>query len=146
MTLMTQPASALRPLHPTLYRLAQDGHSLDFLFAQCPACSALTFPSNAPGCMHCGDPLQDAQTLRRPGGGELLEFVTLHVPLTPGMVVPSIAGDVRIAPGIVEEGVIGVKDEGSLRPGMRLRAVAEPDEAQGVYACRFVPEEQGASA
>ena len=143
---MTEPVSALRPLHPTLYQLAQDGRSLDFLFAQCPACSGLTFPSNAPGCMHCGDPLQGAQTLRRPGGGELLEFVTLYVPLAPGMAVPSIAGDVRIADGVVEEGVIGVQDEASLRPGMWMRAVAEPDEAQGVYACRFVPDEKGVSA
>ena len=143
---MTEPVSALRPLHPTLYQLAQDGRSLDFLFAQCPACSGLTFPSNAPGCMHCGDPLQGAQTLRRPGGGELLEFVTLYVPLAPGMAVPSIAGDVRIADGVVEEGVIGVQDEASLRPGMWMRAVAEPDEAQGEYACRFVPDEQGMSA
>ena len=39
---MTEPVSALRPLHPTLYQLAQDGRSLDFLFAQCPACSGLT--------------------------------------------------------------------------------------------------------
>jgi hypothetical protein len=62
------------------------------------------------------------------------------------MAVPSIAGDVRIADGIVEEGVIGVEDEASLRPGMVLRAVAEAHEAQGVYACRFVPAEQEVSA
>ncbi len=143
---MTEPTSALKPLHPSLYQLAEDGHSLDFFFAQCPACSGLSFPANAPGCMHCGDPLLGAQTMRRPGGGELLEYVTLYVPLAPGMAAPSIAGDVRIADGVVEEGVIGVDDEAVLRPGMVLRAVAEPREAQGVYACRFVPAEQGVSA
>lgn len=143
---MTDPSPHLKPLHPSLYELAEDGRSLDFFFAQCPACKGLSFPANAPGCMHCGDALQGAQTLRRPGGGELLEYVTLYVPLAPGMAAPSIAGDVRIADGIVEEGVIGVEDEAVLRPGMVLRAVAEPREAQGVYACRFVPAAQEVSA
>lgn len=143
---MTEPLPSLKPLHPSLYQLADDGRSLDFFFAQCPACSGLSFPANAPGCMHCGDPLQGAQTLRRPGGGELLEYVTLYVPLAPGMAAPSIAGDVRIADGVVEEGVIGVEDEASLRPGMVLRAVADLREAQGVYACRFVPADQEVSA
>ncbi len=143
---MTDTSPTLKPLHPSLYQLSEDGRSLDFFFARCPACSGLSFPANAPGCMHCGDPLQGAQTLRRPGGGELLEFVTLYVPLAPGMAAPSIAGDVRIADGVVEEGVIGVDDESDLRPGMALRAVADPREAQGVYACRFVPAEQGVAA
>jgi uncharacterized OB-fold protein len=136
---MTEPQTPLKPLHPTLYALAQDGHSLDFFFVQCRACSGLSFPANVPGCAHCGDPLVDAQKVGRPGGGELLEYVTLHVPLAPGMAAPSIAGDVRIADGIVEEGVISVSDETALRHGMALRAVADVREAQGVYACRFVP-------
>jgi uncharacterized OB-fold protein len=136
---MTEPQTPLKPLHPTLYELAEDGQSLEFFFVQCRACSRLSFPANVPGCAHCGDPLVDAQKLSRPGGGELLEYVTLHVPLAPGIAAPSIAGDVRIADGIVEEGVISASDETALRPGMALRAVAEVREAQGVYACRFVP-------
>jgi uncharacterized OB-fold protein len=136
---MTEPQTSLKPLHPTLYKLAEDGHSLDFFFVQCRACSGLSFPANVPGCAHCGDPLAGAQKLSRPGGGELLEYVTLHVPLAPGMAAPSIAGDVRIADGIVEEGVISVSDETALRHGMALGAVADVREAQGVYACRFVP-------
>ena len=136
---MTEQQTPLKPLHPTLYELAEDGHSLDFFFVQCGACGAVSFPANVPGCTHCGDPLVDAQKLSRPGGGELLEYVTLHVPLAPGMAAPSIAGDVRIAGGIVEEGVISVSDETALRHGMALRAIADVREAQGVYACRFVP-------
>lgn len=143
---MTEPTPGLKPLHPSLYQLAEDGRSLDFFYSQCPTCKALNFPANVPGCKDCGHPLEEAQTLRRPGGGELLEYVTLYVPLAPGMSTPSIAGDVRIADGIVEEGVIGVDDEASLRPGMALRAVAVPLEAQGVYACRFVPVEQEVAA
>lgn len=136
---MTDQQTSLKPLHPTLYQLAQDGTSLDFFFAECTACGAITFPANAPGCKHCGDPLTDATQLTRPGQGLLLEFVTIHVPLMPGMMAPAIAGDIRIADGIVEEGVIAVKDESGLRAGMTLRAIAEVREELGVYACVFVP-------
>ena len=143
---MTEPQTPLKPLHPTLYQLADDGLSLDFFFVQCRACGGLSFPANVPGCAHCGDPLVDAQKLSRPGGGELLEYVTLHVPLAPGMAAPSIAGDIRIADGIVEEGVIWASDETALRPGMALRAVADFRGDQGVYACRFVPADAGVMA
>jgi uncharacterized OB-fold protein len=141
---MTDSKTSLKPLQPTLYELADDGHSLNFFFLQCGACGGLSFPANAPGCMHCGDPLGNAQRVARPGGGELLEFVTLHVPLLPGMVAPSIAGDIRIAPGIVEEGVVAVPDDQLLKHGMALRAVAEVRPEEGVYACRFVPVNEGA--
>jgi uncharacterized OB-fold protein len=143
---MTDLSTSLKPLHPTLYQLAPDGTSLDFFFAQCPACATVNFPANVPGCSHCGDPLTEATRLTRPGQGELLEFVTIHVPLMPGMNAPAIAGDIRIAEGIVEEGVIGVKDESGLRTGMTLKAVAEVREAQGVYACVFVPMNEEAAA
>lgn len=143
---MTDQTTALKPLHPTLYQLAQDGSSLDFFFAQCPACGTVNFPANAPGCSHCGDPLTEATRLTRPGQGELLEFVTIHVPLLPGMKAPTIAGDIRIAEGIVEEGVIAAPDESGLRTGMALKAVADVREAQGVYACVFVPMNQEVAA
>jgi uncharacterized OB-fold protein len=143
---MTDPSTYLKPLHPTLYQLAPDGTSLDFFFAQCPECGTVNFPANAPGCSHCGDPLAEATRLIRPGQGELLEFVTIHVPLVPGMNAPSIAGDIRIAEGIVEEGVIAVPDESGLRTGMALKAVADVREAQGVYACVFVPMDQEVAA
>ena len=99
-----------------------------------------------PGCSHCGDPLTEATRLTRPGQGELLEFVTIHVPLMPGMNAPAIAGDIRLAEGIVEEGVIAVKDESVLRTGLTLKAVADVREALGVYACVFVPMNEGAPA
>lgn len=138
---MTDAPLALKPSQPTLYALADDGHSLHFFFAECPACGGLSFPADVPGCMHCGDPLHNAARISRPGEGELLEWVTLHVPLLPGMTAPSVAGDIRLAPGIVEEGVIAVADEAVLRPGMTLRAVAAVNADEGVYACRFVPAE-----
>lgn len=75
----------------------------------------------------------------KPGGGNLLEFATLHVPLVPGMQSPTIAGDIEIAEGVFEEGVIAVTDERQLHPGMRMRAIAVPLGMTDTYACRFVP-------
>jgi uncharacterized OB-fold protein len=141
---MTQDLTTMKPQRPSLYRLAADGRSLDFLFAQCPACHALSFPANAPGCMHCGHPTDETAQVARPGGGTLLEYVTLHVPLVAGMPAPSIAGDIRIAPQVVEEGVIAVGDERALRPGMALRAVAVPLACGDSYGCAFVPAQEAA--
>jgi len=136
---MTQDLTRMTPQRPSLYRLAADGRSLDFLFSQCAACNGLSFPANAPGCMHCGHPLDDGKPVERPGGGTLLEYVTLHVPLAPGMAAPSIAGDIRIAEQVVEEGVIAVADESALHPGMALQAVAVPLASGDSYGCQFVP-------
>lgn len=135
-----QDLTRMKPQRPSLYRLAADGRSLDFLFAQCPACNGLSFPANAPGCMHCGHPLDDAEQVANPGGGTLLEYVTLHVPLVPGMPAPSIAGDIRIAGQVVEEGVIAVADESALRPGMAMKAIAVPLASGDSYGCQFVPD------
>ena len=144
---MTPDLTTLQPLRPTLYRLAADGRSLDFLFAQCPQCRQLSFPANAPGCMHCGHAIDASAQVARPGGGTLLEYVTLHVPMVPGLIAPSIAGDIRIAEQVVEEGVIGVADESLLAPGMTLRAVAVPLPSGEHYGCHFVPADaQGATA
>ena len=69
---MTPDLTTMKPQRPTLYRLAADGRSLDFLFAPCPASKGLSFPCNAPGCMHCGQPLDAVAPIARPGGGTLL--------------------------------------------------------------------------
>ena len=136
---MSTPLAAQKPLRPTLYRLAQDGQSLDFIYVHCSACAGITFPANAPGCMHCGDPLEGSTQIVRPGRGILLEFVTIHVPMVPGMSVPCIAADIRFAEGFVEEGVIADIDETSLQLGMELMAVAAPGPSSDVYGCQFVP-------
>ena len=142
---MTEQNTPLRPLQPTLYALADDGHSLDFFFMQCPSCDGLNFPANVPGCMHCGDALDKGLMLTRPAIGTLLEYATLHVPLTPGMAAPSIAGDVLLAQGIVEEGVIAVADDKLLAPGMTLKAVAKVRDAEGTYGCEFIPADREAA-
>lgn len=136
---MNQVLNTLKPLRPTLYKLAPDGRTLDFLFAQCAHCDRLNFPANAPGCMHCGKSIEGAVQIVQSGGGTLLEYVTLHVPLFPGLVTPSIAGDIRIADHIVEEGILGVEDECELSPGMLLQAIAVALPSGEHYDCRFVP-------
>ncbi|MFV0675696.1 Zn-ribbon domain-containing OB-fold protein [Variovorax sp. tm] len=141
---MTTDLRGLQPQHPTLYQLAPDGESLEFLFAQCPACRKLVFPANVPGCSHCGDPLHGSEKVARPGGGKLLEYVTLHVPLLPGMQVPRIAADILIEDGLIEEGVIAGTDESALRVGMALRAVGVAQPGGETFACRFVPVEGAA--
>ncbi|RYF44600.1 MAG: hypothetical protein EOO27_43040 [Comamonadaceae bacterium] len=138
---MTTPLSNLLPQHPVLYRLASDGEALDLLYAQCPACGKLAFPANVPGCGHCGASLLDAVQVARPGRGTLMEYVTLHVPLLPGMEVPSIAADILLDAGPIEEGVLESTDEADLRVGMALRAVAVPVPGGELFACRFVPTE-----
>jgi len=142
---MTTDLRGFRPQHPTLYQLAPDGESLEFLFAQCPACQKLVFPADVPGCSHCGDPLHGARKVARPGGGKLLEYVTLHVPLLPGMEVPRIAADILIEEGLIEEGVVAAADESALRVGMTLRAVAVALPGGETFACRFVPAAAGAA-
>jgi uncharacterized OB-fold protein len=137
---MTQDLASLRPRHPSLYRLAADGRSLDFWFAQCPQCARLSFPANVPGCAQCGQPLTEADRVARPGGGELLECVTLHTALAPGLAAPCVVADIRIAEGVVQEGVLAAADDAGLRPGMSLKAIAQPMASGERFDCRFVPE------
>ena len=141
---MTRDLSTLPAQRPSLYRLAADGRALDFLFAQCPACQALGFPANAPGCMHCGQAIDASAQVLRPGGGTLLEYVTLHLALAPGLPVPGIVGDIRIADRVVQQGLIAVDDESRLHPGMALRARAQPLASGDGYGCVFVPDREAA--
>lgn len=142
---MTTDLRGLAPQHPSLFQLAADGESLDFVYARCPSCGTLAFPADVPGCGHCGDPLHNAERIALPGRGELLEYVTLHVPLLPGMEVPRIAADIQLEGGPIEEGVMAGADESVLRVGLPMRAVAVPLPGGERFACRFVPQ-TGASA
>jgi uncharacterized OB-fold protein len=136
---MTLQITSLKPLKPTLYQLANDGKSLEFIYASCNSCKRLTFPANAPGCMHCGLSIDTAEKLTRKGIGTLMEFVTVHVPLTPDMEVPCIIGDILLEDGIIEEVVISVHDESTLALGMSLKAIASPLQDGSAYTCHFTP-------
>lgn len=127
------------PAHPALYAHAGDG-TLDLLYLACGACGALTFPSSAYGCRQCGAPAEAGRTERRPGLARLRRAVTVHQALTPALPAPYVIGELELAPGLIEEAVLGVADESGLTPGMTLRAVPAPSE-DGRFVCRFVPVE-----
>ena len=92
--------------------------------AHCPACGAYTYPASAPGCRVCGAAADTLHAVPLPGTPVLLNFVTVHAALAPGLPVPCVVGEVALAPGVVEEAFIGVADEAQLAPGQAL--VAEP--------------------
>jgi uncharacterized OB-fold protein len=106
--------------------------------AHCSACGAHTFPATAYGCRRCGR--SDAlQPVALPQAPRLLNFVTVHAELAPGLAVPCVFGEVELAPGVVEEAPIAVDDERALALDMPLRAVAVLQE--GRTAWRFAPVE-----
>ena len=107
--------------------------------AHCPLCGTYSAPVNVPGCRHCGHPALEAAPL--PAPPVLLNFVTLHNELAPGLPVPCVIGEVQLAPGLVEEALIGA-DESMLAIGQALRA--EQDADGGPW--RFVPHAAGSGA
>lgn len=96
------------------------------LLAHCGTCGAWTYPAHAWGCRACGAPAAALQRLRPPHAPRLLESITLHAELVPGLPVPCVIGEVQLAPGLVEEALIAAHDASRLAPGLRLRAQALP--------------------
>lgn len=110
--------------------------------AHCAACGTHTWPAQAYGCRRCGNPVLTAVPL--PRTPTLLNFITIHSELTPGLPVPCVIGELELAPGVVEEALIGVYDESALALGMDLEPQAQIDD-KGTVSWRFVPS-AGASA
>ena len=88
--------------------------------ARCTVCSGTSFPAQVPGCRHCGAPPAQLRAEACAGPVHLLNFVTVHSPLAPGLKVPAVIGEVALAPGLVEEALIDVADESALALGMAL--------------------------
>jgi uncharacterized OB-fold protein len=137
--------STCKPENASLFALADDGASVSLLYAKCVSCGGLTFPSNAPGCATCGDPLDEAEQVARPGAGTLREAVTVHIPLAPDMKVPVTIGLVELVEGVCEQVVLDVPVDAIPAPGTVVCAVASTSGDASTYACRFVPAE-GAAA
>jgi uncharacterized OB-fold protein len=110
--------------------------------AHCSACGSFTFPSTSWGCRRCGQTPLEAVPLPQPA--KLINFVTLHAEIAPGLPVPCVIGELEIAPGVVEEALIDVPDESQLALGMTMQAVPRASE-QGGTAWAFRPT-QGATA
>jgi uncharacterized OB-fold protein len=102
----------------------------------CSACGSYTFPSTSWGCRRCGQTPLDAVPL--PQSAKLINFVTLHAEIAPGLPVPCVIGELELAPGVVEEALIDVPDEVQLALGMTMQAVPLAAE-QGAAAWAFRP-------
>jgi uncharacterized OB-fold protein len=94
--------------------------------AHCGVCGGWSFPANVPGCRKCGAPPAQlsAQACATPLW--LLNFVTVHTALAPGLQVPAVIGEVALAPGLVEEARIDVANEDVLTLGMALEPTWQP--------------------
>ncbi|MGH1357128.1 MAG: Zn-ribbon domain-containing OB-fold protein [Burkholderiaceae bacterium] len=107
--------------------------------AMCAQCGGYTFPAEAYGCRVCGASGESLSVVQSPTSPRLQNFVTVHAALAPGLKVPCIVGEVELAPGIVEEALIDVADEGSLQVGLMLDAKRiEPEAGQEGDASRWV--------
>ncbi len=106
--------------------------------ARCADCDGFSFPANVPGCRHCGAPADRLRAQPCASPLALLNFVTVHAPLAPGLQVPAVIGEVALAPGLVEEARIDVADESVLALGMALEPVwrAGAEGAAGAWVFR----------
>lgn len=111
----------------------------DLLLARCGRCGGHTYPAHAYACRNCGAPAEQLRPVAC-DSATLRNAVTVHAELAPGLPVPCVVGEVELAPGVIEEALIGVASESELTLGMRLRPVAGTDTA-GKPQWRFVPAE-----
>jgi len=106
--------------------------------ALCSACGGASFPAQVPGCRHCGAPAEQLRAQPCTVPLRLLNYVTVHAPLAPGLQVPAVIGEVELAPGLVEEARIDVDSEDTLSLGMALSPHWQPgaDNAPGGWLFR----------
>ena len=109
------PSSAGAPQVPATLELAH-----------CGVCGGWSFPANVPGCRKCGAPSEQLSTQACATPLWLLNFVTVHTALAPGLQVPAVIGEVALAPGLVEEARIDVANEDALTLGMALEPTWQP--------------------
>ncbi|MBI5258956.1 MAG: hypothetical protein HY855_20800 [Burkholderiales bacterium] len=112
--------------------------------AHCARCGAYSYPPEAWGCRACGAAADALDAVPCPETPRLKNFVTVHSELAPGLPVPCVIGEVALAPGVVEEALIGVADESGLRLDMPLRAEALVEDGRARW--RFVPVAEGGAA
>ena len=125
---------------PDLCRLAPEG--LRLRASRCRACEGLSFPPAPWGCPLCGAAPEQMAETELDGRATLLEFITIHTRIAPGVRPPVVIGEAEIAPGLIEEVELGVPEE-ALTRGMTLQAVPREIELDDgpALAIRFVPAE-----
>jgi uncharacterized OB-fold protein len=112
---------------------------------RCGACERLTYPASAYGCSYCGTPRESGTTFNAPARGVLRTWVTVYADFTPAVRAPYVVGDIELAPGIIEQVLVGVADESTLREGQILVGMEQPPENDAggkpvKQYLRFVPE------
>jgi uncharacterized protein len=125
-----------------LYKRSPDGRCLRLRAMRCAQCDGLSFPLTHYGCPICAAPAERCAEEELSGRATLLSFITIHAKLAPGIEPPIVVGEAELAPGLIEEVMLGV-DERLLAAGMSIEAVAQEVEVKGksVVTCRFVPVE-----
>lgn len=125
---------------PDLCALAPGGATLQLRASRCAACAGLSFPPAPYGCPLCGAAPDRIAEERLSGRARLLEFVTIHTRIAPGLRPPVVVGEAEIAPGLYEEIEIGVPED-RLTLNMELQAIPVAIERDDVssLAIRFVP-------
>jgi uncharacterized OB-fold protein len=130
---------------PDLYAPAGAGERAVLLAMRCRNTGALAFPRTSYGIGASGAPAERTEPVTLSGRGEVLVCVTMHQPLSPGMVTPLLVARLRLEEGIVLDGIIDGTDEAAVPPGTRVQAVLVPEEREGrsLLACRFRPMLEG---
>jgi hypothetical protein len=113
---------------PSLYAPEATGDGAVLLALRDPASGALTFPRSP-----YGPP--GLEQMQLSGQATLLACITLHQPVLPGVVPPLVVGRLRLAEGLVVDGVLQGRVEPPPGTGMRAVLVAE----DGAFVCRFRP-------
>jgi uncharacterized OB-fold protein len=131
--------------NPDLYAPAGADDRAVLLAMRCRETGVLAFPRTSYGIGASGAPAERTEPVTLNGCGEVLVCVTVHQPLSPGMVTPLLVARLRLEEGIVLDGIIDGTDEAAVSPGTRVQAVLVPEEREGrsQLVCRFRPLREG---
>lgn len=118
---------------PGLYAPAGTGDAAHLLAMRDPATGALAFPRTGYGIGATGLPAEQAEMVVLSGRAAVLASVTIHQPLSPGMRVPLCVARLRLAEGLVLDGVLETPEEPPV--GAQVQAVLVPEGER--LTCRF---------
>lgn len=112
-------------------------HAEELKLAWCGRCARHSFPADVYGCSNCGAEPASLEAVPLPQPPRLLNFVSVHAELAPGLPVPCVIGEVQLAPGLVEEALIDVAGEEGLQVGATLQPRQVSSDSTAGW--RFVP-------
>lgn len=111
---------------------SNEGRPPSLQAARCDVCQGYSYPVSVPGCRHCGALSDALQAVDCMDAVPVINVITVHAALAPGLAVPAIIGEVELCPGLVEEVRIDAADESAVPPGTLVRPVwVEADQGGG---------------